>query len=103
MIKVKINRKTARKVGLGLFEVGAAAFLIGGLSLDGPDLLPAIILTGVPLAVAISGYVLYRATEVRIPCKVKPVVDKKRLAKRRDQVFSTWMKHGTLTGPKLYK
>lgn len=52
-----------RELGLILFKVGAAGFLIGGAGLDGPDFAVSTILTVVSFLVAAVGYRLWEISE----------------------------------------
>lgn len=93
-----------RKIGLFLFCIGASGVLIGGAGLDGPTVVPSMILTATSFLVAAVGYRLWRMSEQRLALAESERIRKEReieateedIARAKEATFQVWITAGKL-------
>lgn len=93
-VEMKVKRLSVRKVGLRMSEIGLLGILIGGMTLDGPDMPVGLILIGLSVVAMAIGSCLYRLSFQQ--STVEAVPDAEDDSGRKDAVFQEWVEHGTL-------
>lgn len=88
-----MTRRKAHKIGEALQAVGFFGAMIGGMALDGPDMIAGLIIVAISAMIGGAGVWIYENTR---PVVHREPPQKEHDKARQEAVFQEWLEHGTL-------